>query len=252
LILGEQQKNVDFVNLTAIKMLRLEPEQLVTLMYDIVCQYIIYFFERIGHLFPPGFTIDQAIDLFHVHCHKDQCFFRFASTFIPNIGIVAGQILESLWSNLNSISSTARTATLPHRAEMLDDHACDSNHKKMLAMPETLRSRLLEANEMVHNTDQYYVELSNTVARETLLQWEQEILGAEAMRRVDVKVMDIYAAKVRNHIDDPELAPSGSGSGSGSTLVEDWISFGLYVEEMQYVLTNNLIDFQFIISLELN
>ncbi|KAF8958664.1 hypothetical protein BDZ97DRAFT_1612553, partial [Flammula alnicola] len=69
---------------------------------------------------------------FHVHAHKDECYFRYATTFIPGAGIVKGQILESNWSILNKISPTARTATLAHRTEMLDDHACDSNHKKTL------------------------------------------------------------------------------------------------------------------------
>jgi hypothetical protein len=126
---GEQQKNVDFAFLTALKNLGIDPEQGVLLIYDIVCQYIVHLKERIGHLLLPGLVIDQAIDSFHVHAHKDDCFFRFVTTFIPGAAFVAGQILESLWSNLNSISPTVRTAALPQRAEMLDDHACDSNHK---------------------------------------------------------------------------------------------------------------------------
>jgi hypothetical protein len=66
--------------------------------------------------------------------HKDECFFRFASSFIPGAGIVAGEILESLWSSLNRITPSTRTATLAHRAEVIDDHASDSNHKKALGM----------------------------------------------------------------------------------------------------------------------
>jgi hypothetical protein len=93
------------------------------------------------HIFWAGLTIDQAIRLFHVHGHKNECFFRYAPTFIPGSGIVAGEILKSLWSSLNSISPTVRTATLPHQAEMLDDHATDSNHKKMLSMTATLCSK---------------------------------------------------------------------------------------------------------------
>ena len=54
------------------------------------------FFFHIGHLLLDGLDVDAAIGLFHVHAHKEDCFFRFASTFIPGSGIVAGQILESL------------------------------------------------------------------------------------------------------------------------------------------------------------
>jgi hypothetical protein len=134
---GEQQKNVDFAFLQALKTTRVDPQQGVMLIYNIVCQYIIHILEHIGAHLPAGLTIDWAIGLFHVHGHKDECFFRYAPTFIPGSGIVAGEILKSLWSSLNSISPTVRTATLPHRAEMLDDHATDSNHKKMLSMTAT-------------------------------------------------------------------------------------------------------------------
>jgi hypothetical protein len=38
-----------------------------------------------------------------VHNHKEEGFYRFASSFIPGAGIVAGEVLESLWEGLNRI-----------------------------------------------------------------------------------------------------------------------------------------------------
>jgi hypothetical protein len=131
---GEQQKNVDWAFLESLRTTNVVPEQGVMLIYDIACQYSIHLRERIGHLLPTGLDIDRAIGLFHVHAHKEKCLFRYASTFIPGSGIVAGEILESLWSGLNTITPAARTATLAHRAEMIDEHAADSNHKKTLAI----------------------------------------------------------------------------------------------------------------------
>jgi hypothetical protein len=104
---GEQQKNVDFAFLKALATTHVTAEQGVLFIYDIICQYIIYLQTRIGALLPTGLTVEAAIGLFHVHAHKDQCFFRYASSFIPGAGIVAGEILESLWSSLNAISPTA-------------------------------------------------------------------------------------------------------------------------------------------------
>jgi len=60
--------------------------------------------------------------------------YRFASSFILGAGIVAGEILELLWSRLNLITTATRTATLAHRAEVIDKHASDSNHKKTLGI----------------------------------------------------------------------------------------------------------------------
>jgi len=134
---GEQQKHVDWAFLESLRTTGVHTEQGAMLIYDIVCQYFKYLRERIGKHLPVGLEIDRAIGLFHVHGHKDQCFFRYASHFIPEVGIVAGEILESLWSTLNTITPATRTATLAHRAEIIDDHASDSNHKKGISIGES-------------------------------------------------------------------------------------------------------------------
>jgi hypothetical protein len=138
---GEQQKNVDWSLLESIRTTNVDPDQGVLLIYDIVCQYYKYLGERIGHLLPIGLDIDRAIGLFHVHGHKEECLYRFSSSFIPGAGIVAGEILESLWSQLNLITKATRTATLAHRAEVIDEHAADSNHKKSLGIGERTPSQ---------------------------------------------------------------------------------------------------------------
>jgi len=100
--LGEQQKYIDFIILMLIKFLRLDPDQGLFFIYDIVCQYIINIQKRIGKDLPEGLIIEQAIDLFHVHCHKDKCFFRYATTFIPGAAVVAGQMLDARIVMVNS------------------------------------------------------------------------------------------------------------------------------------------------------
>ena len=131
---GEQQKNVDWAFLESLRTTHVQTDQGVMLFYDIICQFIIYLLWRIGDRLPPGLQIDRAIGLFHIHGHKEECFFRYAPSFVPFCGVVAGEILESLWANMNTITPAARTATLAHRAEIIDDHASDSNFKKTISM----------------------------------------------------------------------------------------------------------------------
>jgi len=131
---GEQQKNVNWAFLKSLKHTNVDPDQGGTLLYDITCQYWIYVLERIGHLLPTGLLLDAGIGSFHVHGHKDQCFHRFGVGFMPGIGVVSGEILESVWSTYNTISPAVQTATLAHHAEVLDDHACDNNHKKAIGL----------------------------------------------------------------------------------------------------------------------
>ena len=106
----------------------------VMLIYDIACQYTIQLQDRIRHLLPDGLNIDSDIGQFHVHGHKDICLFRYLTSFIPRAGVVAGEILESLWAVLNTVTPAMRTATLAHRGEDMDNHMRYSNHKKCLGM----------------------------------------------------------------------------------------------------------------------
>jgi hypothetical protein len=55
---GEQQKNVDFAFLQTLKTTRVDPDQGVMLMYDIVCQYIIYILKQISAHLLAGLSID--------------------------------------------------------------------------------------------------------------------------------------------------------------------------------------------------
>ena len=241
---GEQQKNVDFAFLQALKTTRVDPQQGVMLIYDIVCQYIVHLRERIGEHLPDDLVIDQAIGLFHVHGHKDECFFRYAPSFIPGSGIVAGEILESLWSSLNSISPAVRTATLPHRAEMLDDHASDSNHKKMLGMTATLCSKSHEALDVSMQLGKHHEALTAAFGQQATEKWEDEVTAAESDRLTDLNVMDMYATQgLGSNAATAPGAGSGAASASASasasvpasaqSAVEEWVDFAILVEQMQ-------------------
>jgi hypothetical protein len=54
---------------------------------------------------------------------------------------------------------TVRTVTLPHWAEMLDDHATDLNHKKMLSMTVRLCLTSREATEISTQLGNHHAEL---------------------------------------------------------------------------------------------
>jgi Kyakuja-Dileera-Zisupton transposase len=225
---GEQQKNADFSFLKGLKYTRVQYDQTVFLIYDIICQYIVYILERIGQHLPPGLVIDAAIGLFHVHAHKEECFFRYAPTFIPGTGIVSGEILESLWSTLNSISPTARTATLAHRAEILDDHANDSNHKKTIGMVSSLCQSYQRAVDMLEHAKIYHQNLTEQAGITAVEKWMDDIQMAEINRRQDVKTMDIYAAKLAESA--PQKQPA---LGTQVSPLVSWMEISLGVEEKQ-------------------
>lgn len=135
---GERQMNVDWVFAQALNNTHVAQKSKVLLLYDIWCQYSVNLKKRVRdnpklqEMWRHDIDIDGGIGLFHVHGHREECLFRFATYFIPGASIVDGEVLETLWSMLNQISRSTRSATLAHRAEVLDDHMNDSNWKKLL------------------------------------------------------------------------------------------------------------------------
>lgn len=133
--LGEKQAVIDYSHDQTLKTTNMQGIRRLLLIYDIMCQYYKKLglrFDRNPYLDMPDIVREKAIGQFHVHGHKDSCFFRFSTSFIPGAGQVDGEVLETLWGVLNKISWSARTTTLAHRAEILDDHTNDSNWKKLI------------------------------------------------------------------------------------------------------------------------
>ena len=120
---------------------------------------------------------------------------------------------------------------------MLDDHTCDSNHKKMLSMMDTLRRRYLDATTMVSQTDLYYLKITCMIDSVVLNIWEHEVKQAEEIRHTDLRVMDIYAARVPDRLAcesswGPASAPA-SATSTASTPIDQWMEYLLLVEETQ-------------------
>ncbi|KAF9541839.1 hypothetical protein CPC08DRAFT_650444, partial [Agrocybe pediades] len=234
---GEQQKNIDYALLQAIQSTGLTPEQGLVFIYDIACQYTVHLIERIGDKLPPDLQIQTAIGMFHVHGHKDECFFRFAPSFICGAAITSGEILESLWSTLNSISGSLRTATLPHREEVLDDHACDSNHKKALGMAAYLCKRHTLAVDMHSTYKNYFENITQNCGPEMVDIWTRQVVDAEQTRSGKNLSMDIYIPKTLTTRQTTTQVDPGAANGipvaDEPTPVKAWLQFALHIEEMQ-------------------
>lgn len=129
---------MDYSLSEALKTTNMDGIKYALCIYDIMCQYHVNlvrrFTEQSGLSLPDTLTIIKAIGLWHVHGHKEECLYRFATTYIPGVGMVDGEILETLWSLLNRTSRSCRGMTTAHRAEVLDDHMGDSNWKKTINM----------------------------------------------------------------------------------------------------------------------
>ncbi|KAF8808609.1 hypothetical protein BYT27DRAFT_7255253 [Phlegmacium glaucopus] len=71
------------------------------------------------------------------------------------------------------------TATLAHRAEIMDDHMTDSNHKKSLQMAESLAAWYIQAMATSQTAEIYYQNLVKGISLDNLDGWEEQILHTE-------------------------------------------------------------------------
>lgn len=109
------------------------------LLYDIMCQYGVHLVERFGDSYgylnlPSGLKIAQAIGVWHVGGHKDDCFPMFHPLFIPGVGYIDGEILETVWASLNAKFRNARSMGLGAREEFLNEAVAYNNWKKAIGM----------------------------------------------------------------------------------------------------------------------
>jgi hypothetical protein len=117
-----------------------KPMDSALIIYDVACQWSRHFPERVqGSRFlslGPITKLTSAVGKFHLAAHVPSCFTKFSLNFIQGAGQLDGEILETLWSEFNKVSSSARSMSKAHRAEVYDDHMRDSNWKKLVGMGE--------------------------------------------------------------------------------------------------------------------
>jgi Kyakuja-Dileera-Zisupton transposase len=146
--------------------------------------------------FPDEVEILRGIGLFHVHGHKDECYGRFAPTFIPGAGMVDGEILETLWAVLNGIADSIRSQSTSHRQETLDDHMNDSNWKKMINIIYRLCQKLKNAVPAAKDSQMDFANINDSTDPETVQRWLEEEAEAQKNRNDHEEAMDIFDLKM--------------------------------------------------------
>lgn len=215
---GEKQANIDWSLCEALRNTNVNGLPKALIIYDIMCQYHIHLLDRVNRnpfLHLPEITLEKGIGQFHVHGHQETCLFRFSTSFIPGAGQVDGEVLERLWSVLNNISRSTRTATLAHRAEILDDHMNDWNWKKLVGMGKPCENQTAnlpnattlwtvpalclkynQAKAAVVAAREYHQALTGAADQDDVREWTREIEIAESQQHRDPKAMDMMKTRV--------------------------------------------------------
>ncbi|KII83090.1 hypothetical protein PLICRDRAFT_119855, partial [Plicaturopsis crispa FD-325 SS-3] len=236
---GERQRNMDYC---LSKALSYNSEGLPSalVLYDIMCQYGVHLKKRFDHSpyidLPAGMDIYTGIGLFHVHGHKQDCFAKFAPSFIHGAGMVAGEIMETDWPRMNAIAPSTRCMTEAHRREVLDHHMNDMNFMKMLRMPGALVKKLKAAHVGRLESAQALQDLCEGNTDEQLKEWTALEESIRQGRLENNDLMEAYdldieqaptLAKIQNDLIEREQRKREQ-QGTAS-----WIAKGLAIEEEQ-------------------
>lgn len=198
--------NMDYSLSEALKTVNLGPIRDVIVFYDIMCQYskkLEARFNRNQYLnLPEGIRMIPGIGLFHVHGHQPGCLVRYAPSFIKGAGQVDGEIIETLWARLNGTAQSTRTASLAHRAEVLDDHMNDSNWKKLVSIVSRVCQKYGKAVVELAKHKEAFEALDATRSKEEQQEWKAQADKADRERLHNIQIMDNYESKQQkcNHL----------------------------------------------------
>ncbi|KAF8834188.1 hypothetical protein BDN67DRAFT_992716 [Paxillus ammoniavirescens] len=177
-----------------------------------------------------------GIGLFHIHGHQDVCLSRYSPDLIPGIGKVDGEVLETLWSQLNEICGSTRSMTAAHRQEVLNDHMLDSNRKKMLNIVQSLSRKYIQAIQALEVAEEGYRNLTENADQSLITRWITQAQEAQSRCFADVTAMDIFDVQLQRAPTRVEMQlqlaedPAQPSSACG---VASWLSLRLKIKELQ-------------------
>lgn len=135
----DRQINIDYSICQALK--RFPRHQQALIIYDICCQWIIHFRQRVSESefleLWDSLEITGAVGKWHLAAHIPECFPKFTLNFIEGAGEVEGEILETLWSGLDEVAGLAQAMSIAHHQEVVDEYMNDSNWRKIIRIGRT-------------------------------------------------------------------------------------------------------------------
>jgi hypothetical protein len=106
------------------------------IIYDICCQWIIHFQQRVSESefleLWDSLEITGAIGKWHLTAHIAECFPKFTLNFVEGAGQVEDEILETLWSSIDEVAGLTQAMSIAHHQEVIDEYMNDSNWCKIL------------------------------------------------------------------------------------------------------------------------
>lgn len=230
-------------------------------IYDINCQYLVHFQDRIDKVpeyleLDPEMKVLGAIGKFHLADHVDSCFSKWSLNFMKGAGHIDGEIMETLWSGMNKVSAAARTMTKAHRQETLDDYMRDSNWKKTVRIGRfiiveddsylthyffsvpTLLTKMKRSRDGLDATTPAYDQLTESCLQRKLPvdNWRSAEQLAMEERGDLLKIFDINRNKAPTLAQITLQLIDMKENSNDTVKIVDWIAYGIKTQNDQCVL----------------
>jgi hypothetical protein len=127
---------MDYIFMAAVLRVIMMAAMLITVSYDIACQWSINFFERIRNRMPAALQLPDFVQLrfavpkFHLPAHVKKCWTPFSFNFMKWVGRTDGEGVERVWSWLNGVARSVSMMGAGGRQDTLDDFCNFWNWKK--------------------------------------------------------------------------------------------------------------------------
>ncbi|KAF4572395.1 hypothetical protein EYR36_006897 [Pleurotus pulmonarius] len=240
---GERYANMDYIFLSSIAAGSL---LLITITYDIACQWFRNFFSRMQQL-PAHLRLSTDINLrfripkFHLEAHKETCHAPFSLNYTKWVGRTDGEGVERMWSWLNKVAHSASMMGPGGRQDTLDDFCNFWNWRKTVNLKNALLEKMTLAipQALVHH--QAFTAFTSGLREHhsaDLLEWEKQVQAWELdqanpcpfdLPREDVRMSDVKKMMA----EEEHRAVERGRSAPGDTSPSAFLISGLDIEEAQ-------------------
>ncbi|KAJ7601623.1 hypothetical protein DFH06DRAFT_1153729 [Mycena polygramma] len=166
----------------------------IIISYDIACQYMVHFWERITS-FPASMQIKQTegnvwwkVPNFHLPDHKPKCHSPYSFHWMWGAGMTHGEGVEQNWAFSNGAAASTRLMGPGSRQAALEDIFGFHNYDRVLAMHRVLPKRLaISIKEgMKHRTAfQAFNDGLEALKPEEVKKWRESVAVWEAKQHKD-------------------------------------------------------------------
>jgi hypothetical protein len=186
--------NMDFVVMASLAGLTL---LLLTISYNITCQWKIHLKERLEKLpkdmqLPPDIKLQCALLVWHAGSHNNDCQNENSLSFKPGVGKSNGEGIERTWFRLNSAAAFTKDTGNGQPADtlegMVDDHnflknvgqgefetACGWLQHTKTIQGDALQQRLVVAIAEHDRQIEVFKDVNKTVSKEVRDEWKAMI-----------------------------------------------------------------------------